>query len=77
MSVKAYVLVVADPGKTANVVSTLRQVQGVKVVSEVTGPYDIVVELQVAQLADLTELLRQRIRPVDGIRNTVTCVAMG
>ena len=77
MSVKAYILVVADPGKTPNVVNTLRQVQGVKVVSEVTGPYDIMIELQVPQLADLTELLHQRIRSVDGIGKTVTCVAVG
>ncbi len=77
MSVKAYILVVADPGKTPNVVNALRQVQGVNVVSEVTGPYDIVIELQVPQLADLPELLHQRIRSVDGIGKTVTCVAVG
>ena len=38
------------------------------------GPYDIVMELEAGTPEDLTEILRHRIRPINGVTNTVTCL---
>lgn len=76
MAVKAYVLVTADTTRTKDVVVRLRKLKGVKEVSEVMGPYDIVVELVAEEFDQITDILRKDIRPIDGIRNTLTCVAM-
>ncbi len=76
MAVKAYILITADPGRTADLAARLATLPGVVETHEVMGPYDIVVELEAAELNQITEALRGTIRPLPGIRNTVTCVAI-
>lgn len=77
MPVKAYILITADPGHTAELARKLANVPGAKEVHEVMGPYDIVVEFEAKELAEVTTALRKTIRPLSGVRNTVTCVTMG
>lgn len=72
--IKAYVLVVADPGATKNVVSQLRAVPGVKELHEVMGPYDIVIEIEVESLSDVPPILSDKIRSVPGIESTTSLV---
>ncbi|MBI3954287.1 MAG: Lrp/AsnC ligand binding domain-containing protein [Chloroflexi bacterium] len=76
MAVKAYVLITADTAKTKEVVKKLQKVKGTEEVNEVMGPYDIVVELVADEFDHVTEILRNNVRPIDGIRNTLTCVVM-
>ena len=45
--IKAYVLVVTDPGETKRVVAAIGKIPGVVELHEVMGPYDIVVEIEV------------------------------
>ena len=74
MTVKAYVLVVADPGQTKNVYAALKGVPGVVECHEVMGPYDIVVELEVESLTDVPPILGNRIRVIPGIESTTSLV---
>ena len=74
--IKAYVLVEAEPGQTVALAERLKGLPGVSEVHEVMGPYDIVVEVKANDLTQVTETLRKTIRPLPGVRNTVTCVAM-
>ena len=53
MAVKAYVLVVTDPGATKKVYDALAAVKGVVEIHEVMGPYDIVIEISVPSLVDV------------------------
>ena len=76
MSVRAYVLITVDAAKTPEVVQTLMGVPEVRAVNEVMGPYDVVVELETAEFDGVTAALREHIRPIDGVRNTLTCVIM-
>ena len=76
MAVKAYVLIGADPSKTKTVLAQLREIPGIREVNEVMGPYDIVAEVEISEMTDMTAILRQKIRAIDGVKNTVTCVAM-
>ena len=41
---------------------------------EVLGPYDAVVELEAGTVEDLTGIMRNQIRPISGVTNTVTCL---
>lgn len=72
--VKAYVLVVTNPGETKGVVSALSGIKGVVELHEVMGPYDIVVEIEVESLSDVPPILSDRIRTVPGIESTTSLV---
>ncbi len=72
--IKAYVLVVTNPGETKNVVAALDAVAGVKERHEVMGPYDIVIELEVESLSDVPPILSDKIRSIPGIESTTSLV---
>ena len=69
--IKAYVLVVTNPGETKNVVAA-KNVAGVKEVHEVMGPYDIVIEIEVESLSDVPPILSDKIRTIPGIESTTS-----
>jgi len=76
MPIKAYVLVVTDPGRTRHVADALRSIPGIIEMHEVMGPYDIVVELEVNNLQDIPPILGERIRVVEGIQSTTSLVTL-
>ena len=71
MAANAYILINTEP-PTREVVERLSNLRGL-VVREVLGPYDIVVELEADTHEDLVGILRQRILPINGIVDTITC----
>jgi DNA-binding Lrp family transcriptional regulator len=76
MTVKAYVLIETQVGRTKQVVDTIRKLQGVVLVDIVTGPYDAIAIVQAETLNDIGTLLVEKVHPVAGISRTVTCVAL-
>ncbi len=72
--IKAYILIVADPGETKSVFEALSGIAGVKQAHQVMGPYDIVVEIEVEDLADVPPILSEHIRTIDGVENTTSLV---
>ena len=72
--IKAYVLVVANPGATKAVYTALQGVTGVVECHEVMGPYDIVVEIQVENLSDVPSILSEHIRTIPGVESTTSLV---
>ncbi len=72
--IKAYILVVADPGATKQVYDELKKVKGVTECFQVMGPYDIVVEIEVEDLADVPPILGSHIRTIEGVENTTSLV---
>ncbi len=72
--IKAYVLVVTNPGATKSVVSALKAVPGVKELHEVMGPYDIVIEIEAASLSEVPPILSDRIRTISGVESTTSLV---
>ena len=75
MAAKAFVLIETAVGRTKEVASALRQLEGVKSVDSVTGPYDVIVVIEEESLADIGDLVTSRIHPIPGISRTVTCLA--
>ncbi len=75
MAVKAYVLVVTDPGKTRRVIQAMREVPGIVELHEVMGPYDIIAEIEV-DLQDIPPILGGKIRAIEGIESTTSLVTL-
>jgi DNA-binding Lrp family transcriptional regulator len=72
--IKAYVLVVTNPGETKNVVNAIGKVAGVVEMHEVMGPYDIVIEIKVESLSEVPPILSDKIRSIPGIESTTSLV---
>lgn len=73
--VKAYVLIVTDPIKTKDVFAQLQQIPELVELHEVMGPYDIVCEIEAADLTAIPPILGERIRRIPGIESTTSLVA--
>ena len=76
MAAKAFVLIETAVGKTKGVVAALKQLEGMKSVDTVTGPYDIIAVIEAETLNDIGDLVTGKIHPVAGISRTVTCLAI-
>lgn len=76
MAAKAYVLIETEAGRTKEVASTIGQLEGVKSVDPVTGPYDIIAVVEGKSLNDIGDLVTGKIHPIVGISRTVTCLAI-
>ena len=76
MMVKAYVLVVTDPGTTKGVIGILSGIPGVVEIHEVMGPYDVVVEVEVENLTDMPPVLGEKIRKIPGIQSTTSLITL-
>ena len=74
--IKAYVLIVTNPGETKEVFAAIGKVKGVVEIHEVMGPYDIVAEIEVETLAHVPPILGDKIRTIPGIESTTSLVAL-
>ncbi len=69
----AYILINTEPAQTAAVLARLETIPSSKA-REVMGPYDIVLELQADGAEYIGKIVRDKVRPVPGITNTITCM---
>ena len=76
MTVKAYVLIETQVGKTKQVVDAIRELQWVVSVDAVTGPYDVIAIIQGETLNDIGEIIMLKLHPLAGVSRTVICVAV-
>ena len=76
MAAKAFVLIETVVGRSKEVVAALRQLEGVKSVDAVTGPYDVIAIVEAKTLNDIGDIVTDKIHPRAGISRTVTCLAI-
>lgn len=76
MAVKAFVLIEVVVGKTKEVVTALQQVEGVRSVEAVTGPYDVIAVIEKPEVNDVGDLVTKKVHSVGGIARTVTCLTV-
>ncbi len=76
MTVKAYVLIETEVGRTKDVVEAVHGLEGVISVDVVTGPYDAIAIVQGETLNEVGALVTARVHPITGITGTVTCLAV-
>ena len=75
MAVRAFVLIETAMGRNKEVVTALKQLEGVKSVDTVTGPYDVIAILERENVNDMGDLITARIH-ITGISRTVTCLVI-
>ncbi|TIC80823.1 Lrp/AsnC ligand binding domain-containing protein [Nocardioides sp. GY 10127] len=73
MGVQAYILIQTDVGKAAEVATAIGQLQGVTLAEDVTGPYDVIVRAEAANVDELGRLVVSRVQGLPGITRTLTC----
>ncbi len=76
MAAKAFVLIETAVGKTKEVVAKISQLEGIKSVDPVTGPYDVIAIIEAENLNSIGDLVTSKIHPIAGISRTVTCLAI-
>ncbi len=76
MAAKAFVLIETVVGRNRGVVTALKQLEGVKSVDTVTGPYDVITTVEGETLNDIGDLVTAKIHPIAGISRTVTCLVI-
>ena len=63
-------------GKTREVVTALRKVDGVQSVEAVTGPYDIIAVVEKPDVNAVGDLVTRNVHSISGIARTVTCLTV-
>ncbi len=76
MAVAAYLLIRAEADKTRNAFETLIKIKGVKTAHIVTGPFDIILLVEASTLQELGDVILSKVRGVEGISRTMTCVTV-
>lgn len=75
--VRAYVLIEMAAGHSRELVDTLSGQDGIRHADRVTGPYDVIAELEAPNVEALSDTVAGIIHPIRGVVRTVTCVCIG
>lgn len=71
--VSAYILILTEVGKAADVAKAVSEIEGVEAAEDVTGPYDVIVRARANDVDELGRLVVARIQAIEGIDRTLTC----
>lgn len=71
--VSAYILILTEVGKAAQVAAAVAEIDGVDAAEDVTGPYDVIVRAKANDVDELGRMVVARIQAIDGIDRTLTC----
>ena len=74
--VQAYILIQTEVGKSSDVSLEIRQLTGVLLAEDVTGPYDVIARVEAASVDELGTLVISRIQDIKGITRTLTCTVV-
>jgi DNA-binding Lrp family transcriptional regulator len=72
-TVHAYILIQTEVGRAASVAGEIAAIAGVVLAEDVTGPYDVIVRAEAANVDDLGRLVVAKVQGVSGITRTLTC----
>jgi Lrp/AsnC family transcriptional regulator for asnA, asnC and gidA len=76
LNIKATVGINRDPKRKENIHQELMKISEVRSLSEVTGRFDMIVNINASTLEELHNIVIERIGKIDGIQNTETFVEM-
>lgn len=74
---RGYVLLEAQAGKTEEALNKIRGIKGVKEVNLVTGPYDLIINIEADDLKKLGQIVSDEIQIIGGVTKTITCIVIG
>ena len=67
MAIKAYLLVETAIGTTREVANSLRAVEGIESADVVTGPFDVIAVINVADFTQVGILVTEKVHTINGI----------
>ncbi len=80
MSIRGYILVETEVGRTQAVGNSVRALSSsnakVLAVDTVTGPFDVIVQLEADDLDLLGKCITEEIQKIEGIQRTTTCLSV-
>lgn len=80
MSIRWYVLVATEVGRTQAVGNARKGLKSqnskVLAVDTVTGPFDVIVQLEAADLDLLSKCITEEIQQLSGIQRATTCLSV-
>ncbi len=76
MAVTAFILIDVVGDHTKSAYKTIQRIAGVKATYTVSGGYDLIVQVEAESLEALSDLLLSKIRAVDGVTKTTTCMVL-
>jgi DNA-binding Lrp family transcriptional regulator len=74
---KAYVLLNTELGREASVMDALSSVLEIKGMHSLYGVYDIIVEVEAESMDKVKEIVFNKIRRLDDVKNTITLLTYG
>lgn len=74
--IKAYILIRTHVGMVNKVKDSLKKVQGIVNVDDVSGPVDIIAIAEAESLRSLRKLIVERIHRIEGIYRTETAIVL-
>lgn len=76
MPISAFILIEVTGDHTKSAFKTIQRMEGVKAAYTVSGGYDLIVQVEAENLESLSDLLMSKIRSVDGVTKTTTCMVL-
>jgi len=76
MALSAFILIEVAGDHTKSAFKTIQRISGVKAAYTVSGSCDLIVQVEAENLETLSDLLMSRIRAVDGVTKTNTCIVL-
>ena len=80
MAIRGYVLVETEVGRTQAVGDAIRHVvpelAKITSVDTVTGPFDVIVQLEADDLDKLGKAITEDLQTLDGVQRTTTCLSV-
>ncbi len=77
MPTRAFILVETQVGRARQVAVDLRALEGVRDADVITGSFDVIAVVEIADMAAMADLVTSRIQGIRGVLRTITCVAAG
>ena len=74
MNISAYVFIEASQAKAKEVCREIVTIEGVKSAHAVTGPYDVIAQIEASDISVLGEFVVAKIQSVPGVIRTLTNV---
>ncbi len=76
MPISAFILIDVTGNHTKSAYKTTTRIQGVKSLSAVTGPHDLIAQIEADTIEELNDIVLSRIRSIDGVLKTSTALVL-
>ncbi|WP_026940540.1 Lrp/AsnC family transcriptional regulator [Hellea balneolensis] len=73
--IKAHVMITVSPRMTAEIISQMEKLEGIRAIYSVSGPHDLIAEVAAMSVTDLDGMI-DKIIAIEGVERTVSSVIL-